>query len=73
MQRGGAARLVRHAHRSAEHLASKTFAVIVECGQGHKLTDLAPLRGSDIYGVDIVNSAAAGESYARPRFRAVAR
>jgi hypothetical protein len=73
MLRGGVARWVRHAHRSTEHLAGKTFAAISESWQGHKPIDLAPLRGSDIYRPDIVNSAAAGESSAGPRFGAVAR
>jgi hypothetical protein len=73
MLRGGVARSVRYAHRSTEHLAGKSFAVITESGQGHKLTDLAPLCGSDIYRVDIVNSAVAGESSAWLRFKAFAR
>jgi hypothetical protein len=73
MQLGGVARSVWHAHRSTEHLTGKTFAVIVQSRQGRKLTELAPLPGSDIYRVEIVNSAAARESSARLWFRAVAR
>jgi len=73
MQRGGVARSVRHAHRPTEHPAGKSFELVIESGQGQKLTDLAPLLGSDIYRVEIVNFAAAGESSARLPFRAVAR
>ena len=73
MQRGGVARSLWHAHRPTEHLAGKAFALVIESGQSQKLTGLAPLLGSDIYRGEIVNSAAAGESSARPPFRAVAR
>jgi hypothetical protein len=73
MQQGGVARSVWHAHRSAEHLAGKTFAVIIEGGRGQKPTGLAPLLGSDIYRVEPANSAATGESSARLQFTAVAR
>ena len=72
MQRGGVARSVRRAHWPTEHLASRTFALVIESGQGQKLTDLAPLLGSDICRGEIVKAAAA-ESSARLMFRAVAR
>jgi hypothetical protein len=73
MQRGGVARSVRHAHRPTEHLASWTFALVVESGQRQKLTDLAPFLSSDIYRGEIVSAAAAGESSAQLRFKAVAK
>jgi hypothetical protein len=73
MQRGGVARSVRHAHRPTEHLASRTFALVVESGKGQKLTDLAPLLSSDICRGEIVSAAAAGESSARQMFKAVAK
>jgi len=70
MQRGGVARSVRRAHWPTEHLASRTFALVIESRQGQ--TDLAPLLGSDICRGEIVKAAAA-ESSARLMFRAVAR
>ena len=73
MQRGGVARSVWHAHRPTEHLTSGAFALVIESGRGQKLTGLAPLLGSDNCRGEIVNAAAAGESSARPPFRAVAR